>query len=131
MIDPAGGHIPMQDLPALPPFCQVCQLPCVLPRLDQNQFRLVDVGGKKYAACSEGCEWVLHNWPGCYTQRRQFWARYHGWDLADVILDLGYIRPDGQTLIGQPALNLKRMWTIDDIRKLKYEVKDPLHGING
>jgi methane monooxygenase component A alpha chain/propane monooxygenase large subunit len=46
-------------------------------------------------------------------------------------LDLGYIRPDGQTLIGQPALNLKRMWTIDDIRKLKYEVKDPLHGING
>src|SRR5262245_58983456 len=131
MIDPAGGHIPMQDLPALPPFCQVCQLPCVLPRLDQNQFRLVDVGGKKYAACSEGCEWVLRHWPGCYTHRRQFWARYHGWDLADVILDLGYIRPDGQTLIGQPALNLKRTWTIDDLRKLQYEVKDPLHGVNG
>jgi propane 2-monooxygenase large subunit len=41
-----------------------------------------------------------------HAGRRQFWARYHGWDLADVIEDLGYVRPDGKTLIGQPALDL-------------------------
>jgi methane monooxygenase component A alpha chain/propane monooxygenase large subunit len=47
-------------------------------------------------------------------------------DLADVILALGYVRPDGKTLMGQPHLNPDRMWTIDDIRRLEYEVKDPL-----
>jgi hypothetical protein len=40
--------------------------------------------------------------------RNQFrLARYHGWDLADVILDLGYVRLDGRTLIGQSALDLE------------------------
>jgi hypothetical protein len=129
MTDPACGRIMMQQLPALPPFCQTCQLPCVLPRPSQNEFRLVAVGGRQCAVCSEGCEWILKTWPTVYMRRKQFWARYHGWDLADVILDLGYIRPDGRTLIGQPALDLDRLWTIDDIRKLKYEVKDPLHGV--
>jgi hypothetical protein len=43
-----------------------------------------------------------------------------------VILDLGLVREDGQTLVGQPGIDLKRMWTIDDIRRLNYEVKDPL-----
>ena len=60
------------------------------------------------------------------SSRKQFWERYHGWDLADVILDLGYVRPDGKTLIGQPALDLERLWTIEDIRRLKYAIKDPL-----
>jgi hypothetical protein len=34
------------------------------------------------------------------------------------------VRPDGKTLIGQPALDLKRLWTIADIRRLKYAIKD-------
>lgn len=130
LADPAGGRIMMQELPALPPICQVCQLPCVLPRLDQNEFRMVKVGGANFPCCSEGCEWILTRWPSAYTGRKQFWARYHGWDLADMILDLGYVRPDGKTLIGQPMLDLDRLWTIDDIRALKYEVKDPLHQVN-
>jgi methane monooxygenase component A alpha chain/propane monooxygenase large subunit len=33
---------------------------------------------------------------------------------------------DGKTLVGQPSIDLKRMWTIDDIRRLNFEVKDPL-----
>ena len=45
------------------------------------------------------------NWPEAHAGRKQFWERYHGWDLADVILDLGYVRPDGKTLIGQPVLD--------------------------
>ena len=43
-----------------------------------------------------------------------------------MILDIGLIRKDGKTLIGQPLLDMERMWTIDDIRKLGYEIKDPL-----
>ena len=58
-----------------------------------------------------------------------FWARYHGWDLADVIEDLGYVRPDGRTLIAQPTLEEDRLWTIDDIRAVGYEVKDPLAAV--
>ena len=81
---------------------------------------------QKFARCSEGCEWIFANWPRVYPSRKQFWERYHGWDLADVILDLGYVRPDGKTLIGQPALDLERLWTIEDIRRLKYAIKDPL-----
>jgi methane monooxygenase component A alpha chain/propane monooxygenase large subunit len=126
LADPASGRLLLQELPALPPFCQVCQLPCVVPRPDQNEFRMAAVGNERYAVCGEGCEWVLTKWPKAYVGRKQFWARYHGWDLADVILDLGYVRPDGKTLIGQPLIQQERLWTIDDIRKIRYEVRDPL-----
>ena len=98
-------------------------------RLDRNQFRLVEWQGSTYAACSEGCEWISRTWAQAHAGRRQFWARYHGWDLADVILDLGYVRPDGRTPIGQPALDLDRLWTVDDIRAVGYEVKDPLAAV--
>ena len=98
----------------------------MLPRPDQSEYRLVSIQGVGYATCSEGCEWILKTWPTAYAGRKQFWARYHGWDLADVILDLGYVRPDGKTLIGQPTVSQDRLWTIDDMRRLRYQVKDPL-----
>lgn len=125
----------LQESPGLPPFCQVCRLPCAMPRLDQIAMR--DAPSRpersadrrwrqKFALCSEGCEWIFANWPRVYPSRKQFWERYQGWDLADVILHLGYVRPDGKTLIGQPALDLERLWTIEDIRRLTYAIKDPL-----
>ncbi len=126
--NPADGRLLLQELPALPAFCQVCQLPCVLPAYGPERVRMVSVTGGDFAVCSEGCEWILKKWPEAYSGRKQFWSRYHGWDLADVILDLGYVRPDGKTLIGQPLIEQERLWTIDDIRKLRYEVKDPLKG---
>jgi methane monooxygenase component A alpha chain/propane monooxygenase large subunit len=126
LADPGTGRLLLQELPALPPFCQVCQLPCVVPRIDCSEHRMVSIGGATYAVCSEGCEWIFTRWPGVYSGRKQFWARYHGWDLAEVILDLGYVRPDGRTLIGQPTIAQERPWTIDDIRGLRYEVRDPL-----
>jgi methane monooxygenase component A alpha chain/propane monooxygenase large subunit len=129
LADPAGGHLLLQELPGVPPFCQVCQLPCILPRLDQNEFRIVQHRGKPFALCSEMCAWIFSKWPLAYSGRKSFWEKYHGWDLADVIVDLGLLRPDGRTLIGQPTLDPnQRMWTIDDIRRIGYEVKDPLHG---
>ena len=127
LADPAAGRLILQELPGLPPFCQVCQLPTVMPRLDLNEARIIEHDGRKIALCSEGCEWIFRRWPEAHAGRRQFWERYDGWDLADVILDLGYVRPDGRTLIGQPTLDPdQRLWTIDDIRAIGYEVKDPL-----
>lgn len=125
LADPAGGRIILQELPGLPPFCQVCQMPCVMPRLDANEARVIDYKGKKIAFCCAGCQSLFDQSPDAYSGRT-FWERYHGWDLTDVILDLGFIRPDGKTLMGQPTLDLERLWTIDDIRRLKYEVRDPL-----
>lgn len=125
LADPAGGRIILQELPGLPPFCQVCQMPCVMPRLDANEARVIDYKGKKIAFCCAGCQSLFDQSPDAYSGRT-FWERYHGWDLADVILDLGFVRPDGKTLMGQPTLDLERLWTIDDIRRLKYEVRDPL-----
>lgn len=130
MLDPSCAHLMLQEFPSLPPFCQVCQLPCVLPHPGASTFRLVDIEGRQLPACSAGCEWMLRTWPKAYGGTRQFWEKYHEWDLADVILDLGYIRPDGRTLMGQPSTNLTRLWTIDDIRRIGYEVKNPLHGLN-
>lgn len=126
MADPASGRIMLQEFPALPPLCQVCQLPCVMPRPDRAETRILDLDGQRYALCSEGCEWIFTNWPAVYSGRKQFWSLFHGWDLADVIIELGLVRPDGKTLVGQPGIDLKRMWTVDDIRRLGYEVKDPL-----
>jgi len=126
MAEPDNGQIMMQQLPSLPPLCQVCQLPCIMPRPDNPETRIFDYNGSRIAVCSEGCEWVFRNWPVAYSGRKQFWSLYHGRDLADVILELGLVREDGKTLVGQPGIDLKRMWTIDDIRRLNYEVKDPL-----
>jgi hypothetical protein len=39
------------------------------------------------------------------------------------------VRPDGRTLIGQPALDLDRLWTVDDIRAVGYEVTDPMAAV--
>jgi hypothetical protein len=97
-----------------------------MPRIDAPETRIFDHEGKRYAVCSEGCEWIFKLNPKIYTGCANWWERFDGMDLADVILALGYVRPDGKTLMGQPHLNAERMWTIDDIRRLEYEIKDPL-----
>jgi len=40
-------------------------------------------------------------------------------------LDMGFVREDGKTLIAQPVLEPKRMWTLDDLRRCGYEVVKP------
>jgi methane monooxygenase component A alpha chain/propane monooxygenase large subunit len=128
MTDPSCGQLLLQALPALPPFCQVCHVPCVMPYIGAPETQIFDYQDKRYAVCSEGCRWIFDLNPTIYTGCANWWERWHGMDLADVILELGYVRPDGKTLIGQPHLNAERMWTIDDIRKIGYEIKDPLRG---
>lgn len=130
MTDPADGQIPMQALPALPPFCQVCHVPCVMPRIDAPETVVFEHEGKRFATCSAQCKWIFDLNPKIYSGCVNWWEPWHGMNLADVIETLGYVRPDGKTLMGQPHLNSERMWTLDDIRKLNYEVKDPLRADN-
>jgi len=55
---------------------------------------------------------------GRFSGRREWEDCYHGWDLADAIKDLGFVRPDGKTLVPQPHLRFddKEMWTLDHVR---------------
>ena len=109
MSDPSSHRVLMQELPALPPFCQVCHVPCVMPRIDAPETRIFYDDGKRYAVCSEGCEWIFKLNPKIYTGCSNWWERFDGMDLADVILALGDVRPYGKTLMGQPHLNPDRM----------------------
>jgi propane monooxygenase large subunit len=63
---------------------------------------------------------------GRFTGRREWGSCYHGWDLADCLVHLGLVRPDGKTLVPQPhtSFDPKDMWTLDHVRG--YTVQSPL-----
>ena len=45
---------------------------------------------------------------------------FRGWNWADVVSDMGYVRDDGKTMTAQARLNLdpKKMWTLDHLRRM-------------
>ena len=52
---------------------------------------------------------------------REWETLYHGWNWADVVSDMGYVRDDGKTMVAQPHLELgdqKKMWTLDHLRRM-------------
>ena len=51
--------------------------------------------------------------------------RYHGWELSEVVRDLGFLRADGETLIPQPHLDDEGMWTLSDVRSMNFEILSP------
>ncbi len=55
---------------------------------------------------------------GRLVGQREWETCYHGWDAADVIVDQGFVRPDGKTLIPQPHVIFddKDMWTLDHLK---------------
>jgi propane monooxygenase large subunit len=65
---------------------------------------------------------------GRFSGRREWEECYNGWDLADAITDLGFVRNDGKTLVPQPHLHFddSKMWTLDDVRG--YNLGSPLMG---
>lgn len=63
--------------------------------------------------------------PGRYAGDRNYLDRYHGWEASEVICDLGFVRSDGETLIGQPHLGAERRWTLSDIRAHKLIITSP------
>ena len=125
MTDPDDARLILKELGGLPNFCQVCQLPTIFPRPDASSGRTVEHAGKPYVACSPGCEDIFRRDPGHYLGFQGIFDLYDGLDLADVVLQLGGVREDGETLIAQPVLEPKRMWTLDDLRRCQYEVQAP------
>ena len=102
----------------------------MVPALIREDFCYDEVDGKIYTYCSEVCRWT-HKVAfaaefegratpamGRFSGRREWEDCYHGWDLADAIKDLGFVRSDGKTLIPQPHLRFddKQMWTLDHVR---------------
>ena len=47
--------------------------------------------------------WLDVSNPGRYTGDRNFFDRYHGWELSEVVKDLGFVRADGKTLLAPAA----------------------------
>ena len=128
MQEPGSGN-PFNLLTELPPLCRVCQMPCVMPRLDINQIRIKEHLGRRHAFCSAPCERFFDQEPQRYLGFKTFWEIWDGCGLDEFIVKQGLLRADGRTLVAQPHHDdddPKRMWTIDDIRALDYEIKDPL-----
>ncbi len=129
MADPRHGRIPMQMFEHLPPLCRVCHMPGVFPRPDNSTSRVRLIGGRKHAFCSDACEHIFREEPHRYLGSPTLFEEFDGMDLADFVERNGFLRADGRTLIGQPWLRRDRMWTIDDIRALRVEIRDPLRDL--
>jgi hypothetical protein len=75
--------------------------------------------------------WLDESNPGRYTGDRNFFDRFHGWEASEVIRDLGLLRSDGETLIGQPHLGSgngdggPRRWTLADIKAHDLRIASP------
>ena len=98
------------------PFCWTCQGSCVSER--DRRHRVVQDRTRFY--CSKECRWLDESNPGRYTGDRNYLARYDRREASKVIEELGFVRADGETLIGQAHLHRgeggPRQWTLSDIR---------------
>ena len=117
-----------------PHRCWSCMVPCLV----REQFCVDEVDGQLYTYCSEPCRWThkvafsgqYNGRPtpamGRFSGHRQWASLYHGWDLADCIKDIGFVRNDGKTLVAQPHLHFdnEKMWTLDHVKG--YEIRSPL-----
>jgi len=127
MQEPGSGN-PFNLFQEMPPVCRVCQMPCILPRLDVNELRIKEYAGRRHAFCSAPCEQIFDEDPSRYLGFKTFWELWHGHGLDEYIVKQGLLRHDGKTLVAQPHCSddPRMMWTLDDIKALDYEIKDPL-----
>ncbi|MGE0487544.1 MAG: hypothetical protein AB7Q81_25600 [Gammaproteobacteria bacterium] len=123
--DPTEHALVIKELGGLPNFCQVCQLPTIFPLPSANTGRSCMHDGKRFVFCSEGCQEIFLNDPEHYQGFQGFLDRYDGFELSEVTRDMGFVREDGKTLIAQPTLDPKRMWTLEDLRRCDYVVQKP------
>ena len=103
------------------PSCWVCLMGCVFPEDMCHRA----VGDRTRFYCSKECMWLDESNPGRYVGDRNFFDRYHGWELSEIVRDLGFVRTDGETLIAQPHLENDRMWTLDDVKSMDFHVQSP------
>ncbi|MGH2951855.1 MAG: hypothetical protein ACRDKX_07425, partial [Solirubrobacterales bacterium] len=119
--DPGADWVPMELVGMAPPFCWTCQMPCVLE--DERTHRTVDERTRFY--CSKECEWLDESNPGRYAGDRNYFDRYHGWELSEIVTDLGFLRSDGETMIAQPHLGDEGRWTLEHLRARGIEIASP------
>lgn len=103
---------------------------CMVPVVIREDLIVDEVDGELHTYCSEVCHWThkeafqdtYRDKPtpamGRFSGHRQWEERFHGWDLADCLEEMQFVRNDGKTLIPQPHLDLEddKMWKLDDIR---------------
>ncbi|MBA2765025.1 MAG: methane monooxygenase [Thermoleophilaceae bacterium] len=104
-----------------PPFCWTCTLPCVL---DEDMCHRA-VSDRTRFYCSKECRWIDESNPNRYVGDRNYFDRYHGMDIADVVRDLEFIRPDGETLMAQPHLRPEGQWTLSDLEAVGLKIESP------
>jgi propane monooxygenase large subunit len=114
-----------------PHRCWSCMVPCLIR--EDTVFDFVDGQWRTY--CHEYCHWTdtvafreeYKGRPtpsmGKMTGKREWETLYHGWDLADIQKDLGYVRNDGKTLVPQPHVHFdeKKMWTLDNTKGIEFQ----------
>jgi propane 2-monooxygenase large subunit len=124
-IDPDAGFLPLDFINMAPPFCWTCQGLCVAE--GDRRHRVVSDRTRFY--CSAECRWLDESNPGRYTGDRNWLDRYDGWEASEVVRDLGFVRADGETLIGQPHLgdgeSGPARWTLSDIRAHDLKLQSP------
>lgn len=124
--DPKDLTTPLAMFENLPPLCRVCQMPTIFPRVDIPDTRIKEFGGMTHAFCSEACEFIFDEDPQKFLAYKTFYELYDGYSLDEFIVENGLLRADGKTLMAQPSLDDTKMWTLDDIKALKFEIKNPL-----
>jgi propane monooxygenase large subunit len=112
----------------------------MVPCLIHEDFQYGEVEGKTYTYCSELCKWTHMNAfggeykgrptpaMGRFSGKREWETLYHGWTLDKVLVDLGFVRNDGKTLMPQPHLHMddSKMWKLEHVKDLP--VGSPLEG---
>jgi hypothetical protein len=91
--------------------------------------RIREADGRKHAFCSQGCEHLYALEPHRYTSAYTWFEQYDGYDLERYARECHLVRADGKTLVPQPSLRWDKMWTLDDIKRTKIEIQDPLKNL--
>jgi propane 2-monooxygenase large subunit len=130
LAEPNGHHpIVAENVDYVYPHrCWTCMVPCLV----REDMVIDEVEGQWRTYCHEACRWTDveafrptfqgRSTPnmGYRTGAREWETLYHGWNWADVVSNMGYVRDDGKTMTAQPHLNLdpKKMWTLDHLRRM-------------
>jgi propane monooxygenase large subunit len=111
---------------AYPHRCWSCLVPCLI----REDMVVGEIDGQLHTFAHELDKWTAtvafadeyQGRPtpamGRFSGKREWETLYDGWDLADAIKDLNFVRSDGKTLVPQPHMRFddKEMWTLDDVR---------------
>jgi len=114
-----------------PHRCWSCMVPCLIRKDTVMDY----VDGQWRTYCHKHCHWqdtVAYREEykgrptpamGKMTGKREWETLYHGWDLADIQHDLGYVRNDGKTLVPQPHVQFEqdKMWTTDHCKGIEFQ----------